>query len=84
MRPQYFCYVYDLPEATPLMFPLEADTLPDAVSEARQMITDDRSYPAFAEIWDGLKDSVVTRVDPPIPEPTAPGLLRSLRRVRPS
>lgn len=83
MRPQYFCYVYDLPEATPLMFPLEADTLPDAVSEARQMISEDRSHPAFAEIWDGRNDSVVTRVDTPIPEATPPGLLRSVRRYRP-
>lgn len=84
MRPHYFCYVYDVPEGTPLMFPLEADTLTEAVSETRRVMADDQAHSRFAEIWDGETGSAVTRVAGPIPQPVAPGLLRSLRRDRPS
>ena len=76
---QYFCYVYDAPEGTPNMFALEADSLNEAVSETRRMMRDDAGS-AFAEIWDGAGESV-TRIDGP---PKEGGLLRSLRRDRPS
>ena len=77
----YFCYVYDAPEGTPLMFALDADSLPEAVSETRRMMLDENAGSVFAEIWDGAGESVVTRVDG---APKAGGLLRSLRRDRPS
>jgi hypothetical protein len=79
MHAQFFCYVYDAPEGTPNMFALDADSLPEAVSETRRMMLDDTAS-AFAEIWDGAGESV-TRIDSP---PKAGGLLRSLRRDRPS
>ena len=76
---QYFCYVYDAPEGTPNMFALDADSLPEAVSETRRMMMDDADS-AFAEIWDGAGEGV-TRIDGPA---RSGGLLRSLRRGRPS
>lgn len=76
---QFFCFVYDAPEGTPNMYALDADSLPEAVSETRRMMLDDASS-AFAEIWDGSGEGV-TRIDGP---PKAGGLLRSLRRARPS
>lgn len=80
---QYFCYVYDAPEGTPMMFALDADSLPEAVSETRRMMLDENAGSAFAEIWDGAGDSVVTRIDG-APRAGPGGLLRSLRRARPS
>jgi hypothetical protein len=80
---QYFCYVYDAPEGTPMMLALDADSLPEAVSETRRMMLDENAGSAFAEIWDGAGDTVVTRIDG-APRSGASGLLRSLRRVRPS
>ena len=75
---QYFCYVYDAPEGTPNMFALDADNWLEAVSETRRMMLEDAGS-AFAEIWDGAGESM-TRVDLPRPS----GLLKSLRRGRPS
>ncbi len=82
MRSQYFCYVYDVPEGTPVMFPMEADTLPDAVSEARRAMDGDRTHSRFAEIWDGGKGGAVIRVEGPKAPSARPGLLRSLKRDR--
>ena len=80
---QYFCYVYDAPEGTPMLFALDADSLPEAVSETRRMMLDENADSAFAEIWDGAGESVVTRIDGAA-RSGAGGLLRSLRRARPS
>ena len=81
MHAQFFCYVYDAPEGTPLMFALDADSLPEAVSETRRMMLGENAGSVFAEIWDGDGDSVVTRIDG---ASRSGGLLRSLRRDRPS
>lgn len=80
---QYFCYVYDAPEGTPLMLALDADSLPEAVSETRRMMLGENADSAFAEIWDGAGENVVTRIDG-ASRSGAGGLLRSLRRARPS
>ena len=79
MHAQFFCYVYDAPEGTPHMFALDADSWPEAVSETRRMMLDEAGG-AFAEIWDGAGERV-TRIDGPA---RSGGLLRSLRRDRPS
>ena len=76
---QYFCYVYDAPESTPQMFALDAGNWPEAISETRRVMLDEAGS-AFAEIWDGAGENV-TRIDGP---PKPGGLLRSLRRDRPS
>ena len=76
---QYFCYVYDAPESTPNMFALDADSFLEAVSETRRMMLEEAGS-AFAEIWDGAGENV-TRIDGP---PRGGGLLRTLRRARPS
>ncbi len=60
---QYFCYVYDAPEGTPLMLALDAESLPEAVSETRRMMLGENADSAFAEIWDGTGENVVTRID---------------------
>ncbi|MEN5144791.1 hypothetical protein [Brevundimonas diminuta] len=79
---QFFCYVYDAPERTPQMFPLEADTFADAVHETRRVMRDEGEAGAFAEIWDSWAgDQVMTRIEAP---PAKGGLLRVLRRNRPS
>jgi hypothetical protein len=83
MHAQFFCYVYDAPEGTPLMLALDADSLPEAVSETRRMMLGENAGSAFAEIWDGAGDSVMTRIDG-ASRPGPGGLLRSLRRARPS
>jgi hypothetical protein len=78
---QYFCYVYDAPESTPLMFALDADSFPEAVQETRLRLLDENGDAAFAEIWDGSGEGAMTRV---AGQPRSGGLLRSLRRARPS
>lgn len=76
----YFCYVYDAPEGTPQMFPLEARNLGEAILETQRVMLDEGEAGAFAEIWDSsTADQAVTRVDAP---PGSGGLLRSLRRDR--
>ena len=77
---QYFCYVYDAPESTPLMFALEADSFPEAVQETRLRLQDENDDAVFAEIWDGSGEGTMTRV---AVAPRSAGLLRSLRRDRP-
>lgn len=79
MRTQYFCYVYDVPEGTPLMFALDADTLPEAVRETRRMMAEDDGDARFAEIWDGSGEGVLTRIEG-VP---GRGLIKRLRRGRP-
>lgn len=77
---QYFCYVYDAPESTPLMFVLDADSFPEAVQETRLRLQDENGDAVFAEIWDGSGEGAMTRV---AGAPRSVGLLRSLRRARP-
>lgn len=79
---QYFCYVYGAPGRTPHMVPLEADSFTEAVQEAQRMMLDETGAEAFAEIWDSsAKGEAMTRVQPGTRES---GLLRSIRRDRPS
>ncbi|GAA0769303.1 MAG TPA: hypothetical protein DCG71_06170 [Brevundimonas sp.] len=79
---QYFCYVYDAPGRTPQMFPLEADSFTEAVQETQRMMLDETGAEVFAEIWDSSAvDQSMTRVDA---LPGEGGLLRTLRRDRPS
>lgn len=82
MQTQFFCYVYSAPEGTPLMYALEADTLPEAVDETRRMLRDERASAVFAEIWDGVSKGMVERVEPLGLKKA--GLLRSVRRGRTS
>jgi hypothetical protein len=83
MQAQYFCYVYNAPEGTPLMYALEAGDLAEAVAETRRMMRDERT--AFAEIWDGVSQGMVERVEQTEPMGLRKaGLLRALRRGRPS
>jgi hypothetical protein len=73
---QYFCYVYDAPGRTPQMFPLEA------IQETQRMMLDETGDQAFAEIWDSAAaGEAMTRIEAP---PGEGGLLRSIRRDRPS
>lgn len=77
---QFFCYVYDAPERTPQMFPLEADTFADAVNETWRVMRDEGEAGAFAEIWDSWAgEQVMIRIEAP---PARGGLLRVLRRAR--
>ncbi|MET4684637.1 hypothetical protein [Brevundimonas faecalis] len=83
---QYFCYVYDAPERTPIMFALDADSLAEAVTETRRMMADGGGA-GFAEIWDSGRDSIVRRIKAAAegaPGPEGEGRLRWLRRGRPS
>lgn len=79
---QYFCYVYDAPGRTPHMFPLEAHSFSEAVQETQRMMLDETGTETFAEIWDSMANGeAMTRVEP---APKERGLLRSIRRDRPS
>jgi hypothetical protein len=79
---QYFCYVYDAPGRTPQMLALEADSFTEAIQETRRVMRDETGAEGFAEIWDSSAASqAMTRVEP---APGAGGLLRSIRRGRPS
>lgn len=81
MHAQYFCYVYDAPESTPLMFALDADSFPEAVQETRLRLLDESGVSAFAEIWDGSREGMMTRIAG-MPMPAR--LLGSFKRARPS
>ena len=80
--PQFFCYVYDAPGRTPQMLALEANTFTEAIRETRRVMRGESGVEAFAEIWDSSElGGQVTRIDA---LPGGGGLLRSLRRARPS